>query len=118
VLALHGEVQEVAPGRLEVTPQGGDETDRFWFLITPERLEEYVVDRGGHPDFMLDLDETLGPRYADAPYVLVDGDDFVTSMREELPVVRGGVEGELIAQQIRETGQVGQWFAHPSGESR
>ncbi len=43
---------------------------------------------------------------------------FVASMREELPVVRGGIEDELILQQIRESGQVGQWFAYPPGEDR
>jgi hypothetical protein len=50
--------------------------------------------------------------------VLVVGDGFVASMREELPVVRGGIEEELILQQIRQSGQVGEWFAHRPGEER
>jgi hypothetical protein len=118
VLAVHGEVREVAPGRLEVTPRDAGDLGRFWFLITPERLEEYVVDNGGHPDFMLDLDDTLGPRHDDEPYVLVDGHHLVTSMRDELPAVRGGIEVELIIQQVRESGQFGEWFAYPPDEER
>jgi len=33
-------------------------------------------------------------------------------------VVRGGIEDELITQQIRESGKFGEWFAHPPGEDR
>lgn len=87
-------------------------------MIADAAYVEYVVDNGGHPDFMLDLDDTPGPRYADEPYVLVVGRHLVASMREELPVVRGGIEDELILQQIRESGQFGQWFAYPPGEDR
>ena len=119
VLALHGSITEVGPGRLEVVPRGRDD-DRmpFWVLITPEQLVEYHVDRGGLPDLMGELDEVLGPRHDDESFVLVVGGEFVASMREELPVVRGGVEDELILQQIRQSGQVGEWFAHPPGEER
>jgi hypothetical protein len=99
-----------------VTPSDG--TGRFWFLITPEQLEDYVVDQGGHWDFLLDLADTLGPRYEDEPYVLVVDGRFVASMREELPVVKGGIEDELITQQIRESGQYGEWFAYPPDEDR
>jgi hypothetical protein len=109
-------VREVSPGRLEVTPP--DPTARFWLLITPEQLEEYVVDQGGHWDFLLDLGDTLGPRHDDEPYVLVVDGQFVASMREELPPIRGGLEDELVLQQLRETGQLGQWFTHRPAEAR
>jgi hypothetical protein len=99
-LAGEGEVRELGPGRVEVTPPGGDPVT---VVVSPD---EWAGVLAGTDDVDLLVAELLGPRDDDERFVVCYRGELVASTREELPPVRGRAYERTLAELCA---------AHPDG---
>ena len=109
-LGDEGDVQEVAPGRIELRDDDGA---LVTLVVTAEEWER-VWSEHAYGDVEMYLAELLGPRQEDETFVVCYENDLVRSTREQLPPVRGRAL-ELRLARIRAEHPDGRfaWHAYP-----
>jgi len=106
-LSGEGRVEEVAPGRIEVRPEG---EPAITVILTPDQWEEIMVDHGDDP--RLYVGEWLGPRDDDERFWVFYGGGLHRSTREELPPVRGTAMARRLVRFRAEHPEGGSWHAY------
>jgi hypothetical protein len=105
-----GDVQQVAPGRIELRYETGP---LVTLVMTADEWERvYLKHASG--DIQMYVTELLGPRQEDETFVVVYGDDLARSTREELPPVRGrAIERRHARLRDQHPDAKLAWYAHP-----
>ena len=109
-LRAEGEVQEVAPGRIELRDE---DSALITLLVTADEWERVLIEHAwGDVDmYFADL---LGPRQEDETFVVFYDGDLARSTREALPPVRGrALELRLERLRAEHPGARYAWHAYP-----